>query len=122
MTGKATFGFVSKYKNGSNVPDGNTQFKFHAADFEFRSTSYEWLVIGGAKAQYKGIGTINGSGSHRFMLTAIDGNLLGGSKQDTFRLRIWDDNGIAYDNQINAPDNADPTTVLDGGSIVVHKK
>ena len=34
-------------------------------------------AVAGAKAQYKRFGTINGSGSYRFMLTAIDGQVSG---------------------------------------------
>ena len=45
MSGKATFGFVSKYKKGANVPTGNTEFNFTTADFRFKSTVYQWLVI-----------------------------------------------------------------------------
>ncbi len=124
LTGKATFGFVSQYKKGANVPTGNTQFQFHAAGLDFKSTSYDWLVVAGSKAQYKGTGTINGTGNYRFMLTAIDGNELGGGKPDTFRIRIWEvgSGDLVYDNQLGADENADPTTVLGGGSIVVHKK
>ncbi|MHA1939978.1 MAG: PKD domain-containing protein, partial [Candidatus Thorarchaeota archaeon] len=32
LTGQANFGFVSKYKKGQSIPDGNTQFNFHVAD------------------------------------------------------------------------------------------
>jgi hypothetical protein len=32
LSGKATFGLVAKYKKGASVPDGNTEFQFHAAD------------------------------------------------------------------------------------------
>jgi len=71
LTGKATFGFVSKYQKGANVPTGNTEFQFHAAGLNFKSTSYDWLVISGAgnppnpnaKAQFKGTGTGKGHGS-----------------------------------------------------------
>lgn len=122
LTGKVTFSFVSKYQNGATVPIGHTGFEFKAGALNFSSTSYEWLVISGArKAQYKGFGTINGSGNFRFMLTAIDGDQPGGGGQDKFRIRIWSDtNGLIYDNQLNAPDSDDPTTVLGGGSIVIH--
>jgi hypothetical protein len=94
-----------------------------SAALSLSNTSYEWLVIsGGKKAQYKGLGTINGSGSYRFMLTAIDGDQPGGGGQDKFRIKIWSDGGgLVYDNQMNDPDSNDPTTVLGGGSIVIHK-
>ena len=39
---------------------------------------------------YKGSGTINGSGDYAFMLSAIDGQSLGGGGVDRFRIRIWD--------------------------------
>lgn len=122
LTGKANFGFVSKYQNGQSVPTGNTEFHFKAGDLKFKSTSYEWMVIsGGKKAQYKGFGTINGSGNYRFMLTAIDGQQPGGGGADKFRIRIWSDaGGLVYDNQMNDPDSNDPTTVLGGGSIQIH--
>ncbi len=123
LTGKANFGFVSKYKNGASVPDGNTEFQFKAGNLNFKSTVYEWLVIAGARAQFKGSGTINNAGDYRFILTAIDGQQPGGGGQDKFRIRIWNNagGGQIYDNQLNTPDSDDPTTVLGGGSIVIHK-
>ena len=121
LTGKATFGFVSKYQPGANSPGGDTQFQFRVADLNFRSSSYQWLVVAGARAQYKGSGTINQTGSYQFLLTAIDGDLPGGGGIDRFRIKIWSGGGIVYDNQMGADDNGDPTTALGGGSIVIHK-
>ncbi|MGE0132541.1 MAG: Ig-like domain-containing protein [Blastocatellales bacterium] len=123
LTGKANFGFVSKYQKGATAPTGNTEFQFKAGNLNFHSSSYEWLVVAGARAQYKGAGKINGAGDYRFILTAIDGQQPGGGGVDKFRIRIWNNNGggLVYDNQLNAPDNDDPTTVLGGGSIVIHK-
>jgi uncharacterized delta-60 repeat protein len=122
LTGKATFGFVAKYQKGATVPTGNTAFQFQVANFNFQSTSYDWLVVSGAKAQYKGSGTVNGSGNYGFLLTAIDGALPGGGGQDKFRLKIWDKTtgAVVYDNQMGGADTADPTTVLGGGSILIH--
>jgi hypothetical protein len=120
LTGRANFGFNSKYKHGAHVPDGQTQFHFQAAGFNFHSTVYEWLVVAGARAQYKGTGTINGSGSYSFMLTAIDGQRPGGGGVDRFRLKVWGPGGVIYDNQVGDADNAAPSTALGGGSIVIH--
>jgi hypothetical protein len=114
LAGKATFGFVSKYKKGASVPEGNTEFQFKAGNLNFHSTAYDWLVVnrGGTRAQFKGSGTINGSGDYKFMLWAGDG------EPDTFRIRIWsEENGpevVVYD---NGTDQA-----IGGGSIVVHTK
>lgn len=121
LTGKATFGFVSKYTQGANVPTGNTQFEFKTARMDFRSTSYEWLVVAGARAEFKGTGTINGAGSFSFHLSAIDGDLSGGGGSDKFRIKITGPGGLVYDNMLGADDNADPTTVISGGNIVIHK-
>jgi len=123
LSGRASFGFVSKYQTGASVPVGSTEFQFQAAGLNFESTSYDWMVISGTnKAQFKGVGRINGSGTYRFMLTCIDGGKPGGQGADKFRIRIWSDNyGLIYDNQLNAPDNDDPTTVIGGGSIMIHR-
>jgi hypothetical protein len=117
MAGRANFGFVSKYQKGANVPTVQTQFEFQAADFTFHSTSYDWLVIAGTRAQFKGSGIVNGQGDYGFMLTAVDGT------PDLFRLKVWDKgtNAIVYDNKMGAEDNAVPTAIS-RGSIVVHKK
>ena len=124
LTGKAVFGFVSKYQKGASVPTGETQFQFKVADLNFHSSSYEWLVVAGPKAQYKGSGTINGVGNYGFMLTAIDGQIKGGGGVDKFRIKIWDkaSSNMVYDNQMGGLDTADPTTTIAGGSIVIHKE
>jgi hypothetical protein len=124
LTGKANFGFVSKYEKGTNVPTGNTEFDFKTANINFHSTQYDWLVIGGSKAQFKGTGTLNGQGDYGFMLTAIDGQLKGHGALDTFRIKIWDKTtgNTIYDNQMGAPDNADSSTTIAGGSIIIHTK
>ncbi len=47
----------------------------------------------------------------------------GGGGLDKFRIKIWDKatGNIVYDNLMGATDEADPTTVIGGGSIVIHK-
>ena len=120
-TGKASFGFVSKHHNNAGVPTGSTKFQFNAGGLNFKSTSYDWLVVSGNKSQLQGTGTIDGTGSYRFMLTCLDGDQPGGDGHDRFRIKIWSEsNTLIYDNQLNAPDGADPTTVLSGGSIRIH--
>ncbi|HET9252428.1 MAG TPA: PKD domain-containing protein, partial [Candidatus Eisenbacteria bacterium] len=122
LAGKANFGFVSKYKRGATVPIGETEFAFNVANLSFHSATYEWLVIAGQKAQYKGSGTINGTGNYRFILTATDGQTNGGGGFDKLRMKIWNDatSEIVYDNQAGDPDGASPVTALGGGSIVIH--
>ncbi|HET6681463.1 MAG TPA: right-handed parallel beta-helix repeat-containing protein [Gemmatimonadaceae bacterium] len=122
LSGRASFGFVSKYQKGKAEPTGNTSFQFKAAGLDFMSTSYDWLLISGARAQYQGSGTINGVGDYRFILTATDGEINGGGGIDRFRIRIWDStNAIIYDNQAGDSDTADPVTAIGGGNIMIHK-
>ena len=123
IKGKANFGFVSKYLPGAQSPTGQTEFRFKVADLNFHSTSYDWLVIAGSKAMYKGSGTVNGTGDYGFMLSAVDGEISGGGNADKFRIKIIDKalNQVIYDNQMGNGDTNDPVTTLGGGSIVIHK-
>jgi predicted secreted protein len=117
LQGRVNFGFVSKYKKGTNVPDGSTAFQSQLGSLYFHSTAYEWLVISGSKGQYKGSGTINGKGNYGFILTAIDG----GTRPDRLRMKVWNKVGgaVVYDNQLGASDTADPSTAISGGSILI---
>jgi PKD repeat protein len=123
--GKANFGFVSKYKKGSNTPDGQTEFQFQAGDINFHSASYDVgsLVVSGYKAQYKGTGDINGVQGYKFVLTAYDGDVNGGGGVDKFRMKITKNGVVVYDNRVGASDDIDLAnpTAIGGGSIVIHK-
>jgi len=127
LAGKATFGFISKYEKGATVPTGKTEFQFKVADLNFKSTSYDWLVVSGPKAKYKGTGTINGEGNYGFMLSAVDGAIKGDGI-DKFRIKIWDKDTeeTIYDNEIGSgvkiEEDVEPSTAISGGSIVVHKE
>tara|TARA_R100001369_G_scaffold21881_4_gene39791 strand:- start:40031 stop:43435 length:3405 start_codon:yes stop_codon:yes gene_type:complete len=122
LTGKANFGFVSKYKKGSSQVEGNTEFQFKAGNLNFKSMLHESgsLVISGNKATYRGDGTINGVPGFKFTLVALDGDFNSGTAPDQFRIKIWGASGIIYDNGLGADDNSDVSTALGGGSIVIH--
>ena len=124
LTGKANFGFVSKYDKKTSEPIGQTEFQFKVADLNFHSDSYDWLVVAGPRAKFKGTGTINGLGNYGFMITATDAALTPSTDADLFRIKIWDkDNGDAtvYDNQMGESDDAYAGTELGGGNIKIHK-
>jgi len=111
LSGKANFGFVSKYEKGASIPTGNTEFQFKVGNLNFHSDSYDWLVVtGNDYARFKGTGTINGDGEYKFMLWAGD------KQPDTFRIKIWyEENGsegVVYDNGMDQE--------IGGGNIVVH--
>ena len=125
LSGKATFGFVSRYQKGANVPTGNTEFQFQEAGLDYQSTDYQWLVISGGKAQYKGDGTINGASGYGFLLTACDASVRGncdGASGDSLRLKIWSTaNGqVVYDNAPGPNDLTSDTEAISGGSITIH--
>jgi hypothetical protein len=118
LAGKASFGFVSKYKKGAIRPVGNAEFRFQVADLNFHSDTLQWLVVNqnGSNAQFKGEGTINGAvapswENYKFMIWATDGD------PDTFRIKIWYLDGdtvtVVYDNEIGQ--------AIDRGNIVVHQ-
>jgi hypothetical protein len=117
LSGRANFGFVSKYQQGTNVPTGNTEFNLKAGNLNFHSDAYEWLVVnqGGTNAQYKGTGTINGDlapngEAYKFMVWAGDGD------PDTFRIKMWYEEGesevAVYDNGFDQ--------AIGGGNIKIH--
>ncbi|MCZ7395561.1 MAG: right-handed parallel beta-helix repeat-containing protein [Candidatus Methanoperedens sp.] len=123
LAGRANFGFVSKYKQGATVPTGQTEFQIE--NLNFHSTSYDWLVISGARAQFSGTGTINGAGNYGFLLTATDGAINGGGSVDKFRIKIWDKttDNLVYDNVLGGSDDIEAASpqAISGGSIVIHK-
>ena len=71
---------------------------------------------------FKGEGTINGEGEYGFMISAIDGDLKPNGGEDMFRIKIWElgTKDVIYDNQMGDDEDADPTTTIGGGSIVIH--
>lgn len=107
LTGQAGFGFYSKYKKGATRPRGKAIFQFQAGYLYFKSEQYDWLVVnqGGARAQFKGSGTVNAQLApngdlFKFMIWAGDGS------PDTVRVRIWYESGgeiPVYDNGVQQP-------------------
>ncbi|HEX6293026.1 MAG TPA: RHS repeat-associated core domain-containing protein [Herpetosiphonaceae bacterium] len=120
LTGRANLGFNAKYQALSTTPTGQTEFQFQAGNLQFRSTRYDWLVVVGGQAQYRGTGTIGGA-TYSFLLTVVDGNSVVGGAADSVRMKIWDParNIVVYDTQPGASDAATPTTTLGGGSITI---
>lgn len=120
--GYASFGFVSKYDKKKVSPKGNTEFQFDAGNLDFVSTDYDWLVVSGSKAKFKGRGSINGDYGYQFMVSAIDGDLKQNGDPDIFRIKIWveESQEVIYDNEMGVSIDQDPTSQISEGSIVVH--
>lgn len=127
--GQANFNFNSKYQKGTQQPRGTVELKLGTGNLAFTSDSQEWLVLGGARAQIKGTGKIDGSGNYNFMLTAVDGSLVAKGTPDRVRIKIWHTDAatnsdiVDYDNQTDTStiDTNLEGTTLGGGSIVIHK-
>ncbi|MCK4443874.1 MAG: hypothetical protein KAW09_04990, partial [Thermoplasmata archaeon] len=123
VTGRAGFGFFSKYDKGADVPKGSAEFRFHAGDIRFHSTSYDWLVVAGFKAMFKGEGKLNGEEGYGFLISAIDGDLPGGDGVDKFRIKIWDleTEEVIYDNNPEGGEEDDPITPVVHGQIKINR-
>jgi hypothetical protein len=128
VRGNAAFALAAKYLDGNTIPQG--LIIFEARNMSFVSARYEWLVVAGGRAQFKGVGKVNGAGSFGFLLTATDGALTGDGRVDRLRIKIWDrmnpadpgDDVVVYDNQYGAADGANPTAALGGGSIAILRR
>jgi PKD repeat protein len=126
LMGRAQFGFEAKYQKGATVPVGRSEFQFQAASLQYQSQNFDFLVVAGARAQFKGIGKLNGQDGYRFMLTAVDGQISGGGGVDRYRIRIWhtdkDGNDVVdYDNQVSPTGEGTNTegTVISEGKIEI---
>ncbi len=123
LSGRANFGFNSKYKNGGGPPQGETEFNFTVGNFNFHSDTYQWLVVSSFKAQYRGTGSVNGVSGYDFRLTAYDGQISGGGGIDKFRIKVTLNGQVIFDNRMGVPEDidlADPQAIA-GGSIVIHR-
>jgi len=112
--GKATFGFVVKYKQETAA--GNLEFQYHVGDINLKSRDITWLVVSSANAQFQGEGTINGEGLYTFRMLAMDGDQAGG-QPDEFTIRIWQGTDTEADPIYQAIH-----AQLGGGNIIVHEK
>jgi hypothetical protein len=117
-SGNVIFGVSAKY-TGTGTPTGEARINFQAGDITLDSTSYQWLVVTGAKATLKGDATVNGTAGYTFIISGIDGSQTGGD--NLIRVKITDSsNNTIYDTQPGAADTAAPTTPLSNGTIKVH--
>ena len=112
--GKATFGFVVKYKH--EAADGNLEFQYHIGDINLKDTDITWLVVSDVSAQFQGEGTINGEGLYTFRVLAKDGDKAGG-QPDEFTIRIWQGTDTEADPIYQAIH-----AQLGGGNIIIHTK
>jgi hypothetical protein len=124
VAGEMTYGFQTNYYKGATNPKGETWFILNNGeiDLEFNALNFDYLVVNGAKAQFKGSGKLVRNGIEQsgisFILTAIDGQLSGGGGIDKIRMKIYNKNTgeVYYDNQPGASDADAPVTEVENNS------
>jgi hypothetical protein len=130
VTGKTRFNLSLKYRKGRSVPDGSTNFRFAAGDLVFDATTFDWMIISGARARFEGQGTVKGgAGLYKFLVTALDADISGaGFTRDGIRIKIWQEKTggveiVLYDSGLGADDSSGSggATPLGGGAITIHK-
>jgi len=110
--GKANFGFVAKYKQGSST--GHLEFQYNDADINLKSTTIDWLIISSVSAQFQGVATINSEGIYTFRVRVKD-NGEPGIGSDEFNIKIWQGMDTEAD-PIHKAKN-----IIAGGNITIHK-
>ena len=128
---RATFSFVSKYQKGAKTPTGTTDL--HASrpsTSNSISEVYDRLVVGGARAQFKGIGQPERSrrlqvhahrGRRQDQPPAMVHPIASGSRSRITTMPLKQD-VIDYDNQLDSGSegtNQEGTAIREG-NIVVH--
>ncbi|KAL3939962.1 MAG: hypothetical protein SGARI_001179 [Bacillariaceae sp.] len=135
-----SFEFDARYEEADSVPSGQT--KIHTIDWEFHSTSYEWLVVSdngcaklkGAGAMVKTFGAVpHGRPEYGFLLTICENasDIRKAPKDDhhsldSIRIHVWSlvNGKIIYDNRkivYDEADSFDHGTILGGGKIEIHR-
>jgi len=121
---EAKFKFECRYNMYGETLRGKTIFSFNQDEYVFKSISYNYLIITDDKAVFYGNGSINRKKGFGFIISVIDCDLNDNHEEDRFRIKIWDEtNGtVIYDNEMDVDEEFDATTVIGGGSIVIHNQ
>ena len=119
VLGIVNFDFASKAAT-SRSSRNESLINLLVGKLEFRTLGFESKTVSGARAQFKGLGTVNNLAGYRYILTVIDGQAPGGDGVDRFRLKVWNEKTgeTVFDNQMGAGDDADPTNVVGAGSSI----
>lgn len=129
-SGPAQFGFVARRAGAPGLQERKATLRFRVANLTFESDACDNLAVAGARAQYKGGGTLNGAGGYRFLLEAV-GAAAGPAQASRGRLRmkIWHVDArskaevVDYDNQaaIATVAAGSEGSAVASGSIVIRQ-
>lgn len=120
--GKAEFSFILPAVESAGATTVGPRLNFIAAGLSFRSGNFRRVAMQGARVQFEGRGTINGTGDYMFTLDTTAGT---GAEREAgrFGLKIWHIDPatkvavVDYDNQGAGPDGSGSTF---RGEILVH--
>jgi hypothetical protein len=69
---KGTFGFIVNFRPGDTMPSGNLTYIDHETGMQFRTTSFDSLIIEGTRAVFTGMAIIDGSQEVSFTVEVRD--------------------------------------------------
>jgi hypothetical protein len=100
---------------------GNFPLAAQGGTLVLARSTFEWLVVQGPIATFRGTGTLVSGVAVGFQVTARDGKVAG-DKIDRVRIRIWNraTDVVLFDTEPGAPDLAAPTVALQGGNVTLH--
>ena len=105
---RANFGFNVKYKANGIDPTGSLNVTLKEAGLDLKAVTFDWLIIGGGRAEFEGTATSGALTGLRFRVIAFD------RSPDSFEIRVWDASG-----SFDAPKYAIGNN-LGGGSVQIH--
>jgi hypothetical protein len=112
LTGDADFAFDARVGSAG----GRTVFRFAPGNLTFESTSQTAATVTSKSvATFSGTGTVNGSGSYTFQVSALDGELAGRGDPDRISIKVWDATGTKVVYDVKSVKRID----LSGGGVVV---
>ena len=86
--GKRSFSFYGEYKGGASGPGGDLSYDDKSGTKVSATGISTFVISGGNKATITGTASINGAGSYKFTLEAVDNGEPG--RTDTFKLTLTD--------------------------------
>lgn len=117
LSGRAEFSFGFGWEAGGVNPDGRLRFQFAAANLNFTSSVIERVAVQGAQVCCSGLGCLNAQGHSQFWLAVVAGSPAEGGGRWRLRLVAPDGQTVAFDNEPDRREAAEPVTRLAAGRI-----
>jgi PKD repeat protein len=111
---KVLFAFSGKRYRGMLL--GNAELYQPDTRLSFRASTISGLEVTKNDVRIEGSGWLNGRRGYSFLLTANAAD-----RSQTFRMKVWDSatGKVMYDSQPGEPDDAEPSSRVNGGHIAV---